>query len=313
MRRKMRNSNKPINPKRVGPVSSGLRRERAARFLLLVLLAAGLAALLVGCVSQEEIDAAIAAGRDDALTPGEPLPPLEEPADGEDDGNGSGIIDLLVSMLGSRSQSLQIVALLTVLSLAPSLLIMLTSFLRIVMVLSFTRNAVGMQQMPPNQVVIGLALFLTLFTMGPVVDEIKTEAYIPYIAEQITLEEALEEAGKPIKTFMLKQTRADDLAMFCAFAEDEVPATEEEYMATSFRTLIPAFLTSELKRAFEIGFFIYIPFIVIDMVVASTLMAMGMMMLPPISISLPFKVLLFVVVDGWGLTMQTLVSGFLGG
>lgn len=272
---------------------------------------AALVFLMSGCVSEQELQEALAA-QDAAQGAGEgaePLEPMEEET--AEEGETPGMLDQLVRMLGSRSQSMQIVALLTVLSLAPSILIMLTSFVRVIMVLSFTRSALGLQQMPPNQVLVGLALFLTLFIMGPVVDEIKTEAYIPYITEQVTLEEAVERGGVPLRSFMLRQTRAADLNMFCSFAGEEPPATEEEALEVPFRTLIPAFLTSELKRAFEIGFFIYIPFIVIDMIVASTLMAMGMMMLPPIVISLPFKVLLFVVVDGWALTMQTLVAGFL--
>ena len=304
------NKRKTISKQKTGPVSRAPRCRRAASLLLLLLLVLGMGMLvLTGCVSQEEIDAAMAA-RPNATTPGEPMT-QEEPGGGDEAGGAAGLLDKLADMLGSRSQSLQIIALLTILSLAPSILIMLTGFVRIVMVLSFVRNAIGMQQMPPNQVVIGLALFLTLFVMSPVVDEIKTEAYLPYVTEQITLDEALDRGAKPLRAFMLRQTRSSDLNLFCSFAGEEMPATEEEALEVSMRTLIPAFLTSELKRAFEIGFFIYIPFIVVDMVVASTLMAMGMMMLPPSIISLPLKVLLFVVVDGWQLTIQSLVSGFL--
>lgn len=287
------------------------RGKERGRYIALLALMCALMLALSGCVTDEEVQAAIAAGEADGeIEPLEPLEPMEgEPA--EEEPPSTGIVDTLVSLLGSRSQSLQIVGLLTILSLAPSILIMFTCFLRIIMVLSFIRNAMGLQQIPPNQVVIGLALFLTLFIMGPVVDEIKQEAYIPYVAEQIELEEAIERGSVPLKEFLLRQTRDDDLALFCSFAGEEMPSTDEEYMEVPFRTLMPAYLTSEIKTAFEIGFFIYIPFIVIDMIVASTLMAMGMMMLPPISISLPFKVLLFVVVDGWALTMQTLVSGFM--
>lgn len=301
------------------PASRRARLKRAACLLLLGILVFSLTLGMVGCVSQEEIDAAIAAAGDEDLEPLEPgEAPLVEgeegeatPAETEEDEEPAGIIEQLSNMLGSRSQSLRIVALLTILSLAPSILIMLTCFLRIIMVLSFTRSAMGLQQMPPNQVMIGLALFLTLFIMGPVIDEIKTEAYIPYVAEQIELEEAIERGSVPLKSFMLRETRENDIALFCGFAGEEIPETDEELYDLPMRTLIPAFLTSELKTAFEIGFFIYIPFIVIDMVVASVLMSMGMMMLPPIVISLPFKVLLFVVVDGWTLTMQNLVAGFM--
>lgn len=307
-----------IEQKCADPASRRMRLKRAASLLLLGILVCGIALSAVGCVSQEEIDAAIAAAEEESLEPLEPgeapLVPGEEgeatPAE-EDDDEPAGIVEQLANMLGSRSQSMQIIGLLTILSLAPSILIMLTSFLRIIMVLSFTRSALGLQQMPPNQVLVGLALFLSLFIMGPVVDEIKTEAYIPYIAEQIELTEAVERGSVPLKSFMLRETRSNDIALFCGFAGEEVPATEEELLDLPMRLIIPAFLTSELKTAFEIGFFIYIPFIVIDMIVASVLMAMGMMMLPPITISLPFKVLLFVVVDGWTLTMQTLVAGFL--
>jgi flagellar biosynthetic protein FliP len=187
---------------------------------------------------------------------------------------------------------------------------MFTGFVRIIMILSFTRNAMGLQQMPPNQVLIGLALFLTVFVMLPVFQEITTEAYIPYVAEQIEIEEALDRGVQPLRRFMIDRTRTSDIGMFYAFAELEPPASEEELFNTPMHITIPAFLTSELRRAFEIGFFIYVPFLVIDMIVASTLMAMGMMMLPPTTISMPFKILLFVLVDGWALTFQTTLASF---
>jgi flagellar biosynthetic protein FliP len=209
--------------------------------------------------------------------------------------------------IADNAASIQILILLTILSLAPSILIMMTGFTRIIIVLSFVRNALGLQQMPPNQVMIGLSLFLTFFIMSPVVSEINENAYQPYVQSQITQNEAMERAAKPIRNFMLKQTYPKDLNMFLSLAEKPVPETYDEIET---RLIIPAFITSELKRAFQMGFFIFIPFIVIDMVVSSTLMAMGMMMLPPSMISLPFKVLLFVMVDGWGLTIKTLVSSF---
>lgn len=233
--------------------------------------------------------------------------PGETGASDDDDADDIGLIGKLASLLDSRNESLQIIGLLTVLSLAPSILIMFTSFVRIIIVLSFTRNALGLQQMPPNQVLVGLALFLTFFVMSPVLDQIKTEAYIPYVAEAITLDEAVENASEPIKNFMLRQTRTADLELFYAFADEEVPETVQE---VKLEVLTPAYLISELRRGFEIGFFIYIPFIVIDMIVSSVLMAMGMMMLPPVTISLPFKVLLFVVVDGWAMTVSTLLASF---
>ena len=215
--------------------------------------------------------------------------------------------DPLAQLLGSRSQSLQIIGLLTVLSIAPAILIMLTGFTRIIIVLSLTRNALGLQQMPPNQVLIALALFLTFFVMSPVLNQIKTEALDPYTEGQITASEAIDVASVPLREFMLKQTYSSDLKMFLDIADDEEVSNLE---SIPMSTIIPAFMTSEIKRGFQIGFFIYIPFIVIDMVVSSTLMAMGMMMLPPTVISLPFKVLLFVLVDGWALTVQTLISSF---
>lgn len=212
----------------------------------------------------------------------------------------------LGGLLGNRSETLDILGLLTVLSLLPSILIMFTSFTRIIIVLSFVRNAIGLQQMPPNQVLIGLALILTFFVMSPVLAQIDKDAYQPYIAEKITQEQAIEKALDPIREFMFKQTYKEDLQFFEGVAEIK-PETLEEIPT---EVLTPAFVTSEIKRAFQIGFLIYIPFIVIDMIVASALMSMGMMMLPPTIISLPFKVLLFVLVDGWVLTIQTLITGF---
>lgn len=203
--------------------------------------------------------------------------------------------------------SIQIILLLTILSLAPSILIMMTSFTRIIIVLSFTRNALGLQQSPPNQVLIGLALFLTMFVMNPVITDIKTNAYEPYIAQEITQEQAWDKTEQSLKTFMLKQTYSKDLNMFLSLANEEVPETYEEIPLS---TAIPAFVTSELKRALQIGFFIYLPFIVIDMIVSSALMSMGMMMLPPVMISLPFKILLFILVDGWSLVIKTLITSF---
>lgn len=214
----------------------------------------------------------------------------------------------LGGVLGDRSESVNIVLLLTILSVLPSILIMLTCFPRIIIVLSLIRNGMGMQQMPPNQVLIGLALFLTFFIMSPVISDINTQAYQPYIEEAIDEEEAFERAMEPVRGFMLKQTYKTDLEFFMSISENDKDAQAIEEVSNT--CLIPAFITSEIKRGFQIGFFIYIPFIVIDLIVASTLMAMGMMMLPPIVISLPFKLLLFVLVDGWMLTVKTLISSF---
>lgn len=203
--------------------------------------------------------------------------------------------------------SIQILILLTVLTLAPSILIMMTSFTRIIIVLSFIRNALGLQQTPPNQVLIGLALFLTFFIMAPIGSQINDNAIQPFLKEEINQEVAYKRAMEPVREFMFKQTRDKDLALFMNVAKmDNVKDLKE----IPDRVIIPAFIISELKTAFEIGFVIYIPFLVIDMVVSSTLMSMGMMMLPPVIISLPFKILLFILVDGWNLIAKSLVLGF---
>lgn len=203
--------------------------------------------------------------------------------------------------------SLQILLTLTILSLAPSLLIMMTAFTRIIIILSFVRSALATQQMPPNQVLVGLALFLTFFTMSPYLDQINKNALQPYLAGTHTQDIAMTEALKPVREFMFKQTRENDIALFVNFSEAPRPASRDEVPTT---TLIPAFIISELKTAFQIGFLIYIPFIVIDMVVASTLMSMGMMMVPPVMISLPFKILLFILVDGWHLIVRSVILSF---
>jgi len=205
------------------------------------------------------------------------------------------------------STALQIMLLLTVLTLAPSILILMTSFSRFVIVLSFLRQAMGTQQTPPTQVLIGLALFLTFFVMSPVLTEINDKALQPYLNEEITQGKALELAQTPIKIFMLKQTREKDLALFVNMAEGVKPETLDE---VQLQSVVPAFVISELKTAFQIGFMIYIPFLILDMVVASILLSMGMMMLPPVLISLPFKLMLFVMVDGWHLTVGSLVKSF---
>ena len=205
------------------------------------------------------------------------------------------------------SATLQIMAVLTILSLAPSILIMTTSFVRIVVVLGFLRNALSTQNVPPNQVVIALSLFLTFYIMAPYWNTANEQGIQPYLAGEITQEEALEKTVAPVREFMFSQTRESDLALFVNLSDAERPESQED---VSTMTLIPAFIISELKTAFQIGFMIYIPFIVIDMIVASTLMSMGMMMLPPVMISLPFKILLFVMVDGWQLLIKSLVVSF---
>lgn len=208
--------------------------------------------------------------------------------------------------------SLQIIILLTILSLAPAILIMMTSFTRIIIILSFLRNALGTQQMPPNQVLIGFALFLTFFIMAPIGTEVNSQALQPYSKGEITQEVAIKKAMSPIREFMLKQTRDKDLALFLKLSKmPNPPQTREQIKELAPNTVvIPAFIISELKTAFQIGFIIFIPFLIIDMVVASTLMSMGMMMLPPVMISLPFKLLLFIMVDGWNLITQSIISTF---
>ncbi len=203
--------------------------------------------------------------------------------------------------------AIKILVILTVLTLAPAILIMMTSFTRIIIVLSFIRQALGVQQMPPNQLLIGLALFITLFLMGPALQIINNEAIQPYLDGQIKQEEAFDKAMAPLRSFMFNQTRDDDLALFISLSKMEKPKTRADVSSV---VLIPAFVISELKTAFQIGFIIYLPFLVIDMVAASVLMAMGMMMLPPVVISLPFKIMLFVFVDGWNLLIGSLVKSF---
>ncbi len=219
-------------------------------------------------------------------------------------------VDISISQSSQPQEvvdSLRILLLLTVLALAPAILVMMTSFTRIVVVLAFIRNALATQQTPPNQVLIGLALFLTFFTMMPVYQDIKVNAIDPYLAEKISQEQALEAAGQPLRQFMLRQTREKDLALFLNFSREKQPLDKD---SVPLSVLIPAFMISELKTAFQMGFIIFIPFLIIDMVVASILMSMGMFMVPPIMISLPFKLLLFVMVDGWYLVVKSLLESF---
>jgi flagellar biosynthetic protein FliP len=205
------------------------------------------------------------------------------------------------------SVSLQILLVLTLLSLAPAMLIMLTSFTRIVIVLSFTRSAMGTQQIPPNTVLVGLALFLTFFTMAPIWNQVNQTALQPYMKKQIPFDQALDRGAGPVREFMFAQVREKDIALFIHLAHMKRPASEADVPTY---VLIPAFLISELRAAFTIGFLIFIPFLIIDMVIAVTLMSMGMMMLPPVLISLPFKILLFVLVDGWHLIIRSLALSF---
>jgi len=202
---------------------------------------------------------------------------------------------------------IEILLIFTVLSMAPAILLMTTCFTRLIVAFSFLKQAMGTQQMPPAQVLIGLSLFLTLFIMSPVLRDINSNAVKPFMDEQIGLEQAYNEGIKPLRSFMMKQTREKDLALFLSLAKMEKPQTKED---VSTAILIPAFVISELKTAFQIGFILFLPFLVIDMVVASVLLSMGMMMLPPVMVSLPFKILLFVLVDGWYLIVGSLVKSF---
>lgn len=213
----------------------------------------------------------------------------------------------LININGDGAQTLQILLLMTTVSLLPSILIMMTSFTRIIIILSFLRNAMGVQQLPPNMVLVGIAIFLTFFIMSPVIDDINQNAYTPYKNQQITQEQAIEKAQVPLKEFMLKQTETGTLNMYAEFAGEEL---NENIAEIPMKIVVPAFMTTELKRAFVIGFLLFIPFMLVDLIVASTLMSMGMMMLPPAMISLPFKILLFITIDGWNLLFSTIIKGF---
>lgn len=209
--------------------------------------------------------------------------------------------------------TLQLVFLFTLLAVAPSLLVMMTSFTRIIIVLSLLRNALGVAQAPPNQVLIGLALFMTLFIMTPTLTEVNEQGLEPYSRGEITQEVAVQNMERPLKVFMLKQIKAEDLNLFLSLMDESEQITElnpEALTGIALRVIVPAFITSELRQAFIIGFLLFLPFLVIDMIVASTLMSMGMVMLPPSMVSLPFKLMLFVVVDGWDLVIQALISSF---
>lgn len=251
-------------------------------------------------------------------TSGTTSEPTAQPGDyvGDDETNvgkpGSSVLQELVGV--DASQPLEVIILLTLIALAPSLLIMMTCFMRIVIVLAFLRTAMQTQSTPPNMVLTGIALFLTIFIMAPVFAEINEIAYEPYVNEELTTDQAIEKASVPLKRFMLKQTSNDDLEFFIELSKTELPETglTDEYKETEIplTTIIPSFIISELKRAFQMGFMIFLPFLIIDIVVGSTLMSMGMMMLPPAMISMPFKILVFVLADGWNLMIGSLVSSY---
>lgn len=225
----------------------------------------------------------------------EPLPSINIQVG---DGSGTG---------SPGTSAISILLMLTVLSIAPAILMLMTSFTRIVIVLGFLRTSLGTQQMPPNQVLIGLAMFLTFFIMSPTLAQVNEVAFQPYLKGEITQTQALEKAADPMKKFMFAQTREKDLLLFIKYTKTEKPTSYKDIPIT---VLVPAYAISELKTAFQMGFMIFIPFLIIDMVVSSTLMAMGMMMLPPVMISLPFKILLFILVDGWYLVVKSLLMSF---
>jgi flagellar biosynthetic protein FliP len=228
-------------------------------------------------------------------------------------GTGNGALPSVRVQVGgpeggdSMAVGVQLLLLLTVLSLVPAILMMVTSFIRISIVLSFARSAIGMPQLPPNQILLGLSLFLTVFVMAPIWTQVNDEALQPFLANEISMNDAIARGSMPLREFMLKQTRERDLALFISLGKLEQPDTPDD---VPMYVIIPSFMISELKTAFQMGFLILLPFVVIDMVVSSALMSMGMMMLPPTTISLPFKVLLFVMADGWYLISRSLVTSF---
>ena len=218
--------------------------------------------------------------------------------------------DGLININGDNVQTLEIIFLTTLIALTPSIVVMMTSFTRYIITFSFLRNAMGTQQTPPNLVLVGLALFLTLFTMAPVISEINTDAWEPYKEERITQEVFFERAQVPLKRFMVRNVETSSLKLFCEMAGEEVPDSVETGVNLPISVITPAFATSELKRAFEIGLLLYIPFLLVDIIVSSVLMSMGMIMLPPAMISTPFKLLLFISINGWELLFSTLVQTF---
>jgi len=265
--------------------------RRAALVLMLALLSSVAFALLAGPAS---------AAPTAPVNPTAPVSPVTP---------GAGTVDISVGD-GSPSSSITLILAITVLSIAPSVLLLATSFTKIIVVLGLTRNALGLQTSPPNQVLTGIALFLTLFVMGPVFSDINKEAVQPYMDGHMTVSQAYDAGVVPLKGFLLKNTREDELKLMIGLSGEKRPASKAD---VSITTLIPAFVLSELKSAFIIGLVIFIPFLVLDMLVSASLMAMGMMMVPPAIVSLPFKLLLFVVVDGWALITTALVHSYAGG
>ena len=284
------------------------------RAALAALLLAPLFVLLLGAPSAQaapattRVAAVAHAAGPSLVTAPNPTPTTTSTAASPQPSNGSGNVSVnLDPGVGKPSQTVSIILLLTVLSIAPALLVLCTAFTKVIVVLSLTRNALGTPTIPPNQVLAGLALFLSLFIMAPVLSQMNDQALQPYLKGRISQSQAFDTGVKPLRTFMLKETRKAELATMIQLSKTARPAKAEDVPLT---TLIPAFVLSELKSAFIIGFVIFIPFLVIDLVVSSVLMSMGMMMLPPVLISLPFKLLLFVMVDGWDLIAKALVTSY---
>ncbi|WP_136518508.1 flagellar type III secretion system pore protein FliP [Cellulomonas telluris] len=272
---------------------------RAARRAILVLLVAAVLALVA---------LAGAGGAHAAVGPTPPAPPVD-PAAPAAPGLGDSVTVGINGINGTPSSSIVVLLGITLLSVAPSLLLLTTSFTKILVVLSLTRNALGLQGVPPNQVLAGLALFLSLFVMAPVLAGVNDAGVQPYLDGQLTFTQAVDAGWAPLREFMLAHTREEDIALLTRAADAPNPGTPQD---VSFQVLAPAFLLSELRAAFIMGFVIFVPFLVIDLVVSAALMSMGMMMLPPVMVSLPFKLLLFVLVDGWGLVVTSLVGSYTG-
>jgi flagellar biosynthesis protein FliP len=270
-------------------------------------LAATLLAVLAVLGATSPAAAAVEAPPTAVTTPA-PVETATPAGTGPDDDRGDSIrIEVGTGDDEGPTNGVLIILLLTVVSLAPAVLVLLTSFTRIIIVLSLTRNALGVQNIPPNQVLVGLALFLSLFLMGPVLAEVNERGLQPYLAGELSASEAYQAGQQPLRDFMAEQTGEDELALFVRASGDERPATPDD---VAFTALVPAFVLSEIKTAFLMGFVIFVPFLVIDLVVSSSLMSMGMMMLPPVLISLPFKLLLFVMVDGWALVVRSLLASY---
>ncbi|WP_066585297.1 flagellar type III secretion system pore protein FliP [Cellulomonas timonensis] len=279
-------------------VTTAPARRGLGRVLALAALLAGLVVVLL-----------VVGGGSAHAAPLDPLDPTAPAAPG-DPGAGDTVSVSVNGVNGTPSSSIVVLLAITLLSVAPSLLLMMTSFTKILVVLSLTRNALGLQGVPPNQVLAGLALFLSLFVMAPVIGDVNDVGVQPYLAGELTFSQAVDVGSDPLREFMLAHTREADLALVTRAADQPNP---EDPASVSMLTLIPAFMLSELRAAFIIGFVIFVPFLVIDLVVSASLMSMGMMMLPPIMVSLPFKLLLFVLVDGWGLILTALIGSYAGG